>query len=262
MLSVERGQLARDAEARPGITVDALLSHASGLPAWKHLGPGPRGDVVMRVAAEPLEAAPGTRAVYSDLGFILLGDLIERTMGARLDVLFAREIAAPLGVALRFLPEDHARCAPCEGRRGIVHDDNALDMDGVAGHAGLFGSARDVARLAQSLLASWLDRDAVVPRLVAPETIRAFLTPSPVPGSTWRYGWDGPSARGSQAGERWPKDGSGHLGFTGCSLWLDPPRGRAVVLLSNRVEPTRANEAIKTFRPELQDAVVAALDDD
>jgi CubicO group peptidase (beta-lactamase class C family) len=96
--------------------------------------------------------------------------------------------------------------------------------------------------------------------LVQPETVRRFWHPSGVPGSTWCLGWDRPSPGASSAGARWPRDGVGHLGFTGCSLWIDPPRARWVVLLSNRVHPTRANDAIKAFRPVLHDAVVAALD--
>jgi CubicO group peptidase (beta-lactamase class C family) len=85
-------------------------------------------------------------------------------------------------------------------------------------------------------------------------------SPSQVPGSTWCLGWDRPSPQGSSAGERWPKSGVGHLGFTGCSLWIDPARARWVVLLTNRVHPTRANDRIKAFRPALHDAIVAALD--
>jgi len=90
--------------------------------------------------------------------------------------------------------------------------------------------------------------------------VRQMWTPSAVPGSTWCLGWDRPSPVGSSAGERWPRDGVGHLGFTGCSIWIDPPRARWVVLLTNRVHPTRANEAIKQFRPLIHDAIVTALD--
>jgi CubicO group peptidase (beta-lactamase class C family) len=90
--------------------------------------------------------------------------------------------------------------------------------------------------------------------------VRQFWTPSAVPGSTWCLGWDRPAAIDSSAGTRWPRDGVGHLGFTGCSIWIDPPRARWVVLLSNRVNPTRANERIKQFRPLVHDAIVAALD--
>jgi CubicO group peptidase (beta-lactamase class C family) len=125
----------------------------------------------------------------------------------------------------------------------------------VAGHAGLFSTARDVAKLAMALVGAWHGQ----PSIVATESVRRFWSPSGVPGSTWCLGWDRPAASGSSAGDLWPKDGVGHLGFTGCSLWLDPGHGRAVVLLSNRVHPTRANERIKAFRPLLHDAIVQAL---
>ncbi len=263
MLLCERGVVSRADRPRPDVTVDHLLCHASGLPGWKALTP--QGEhaylsIVEQVRREQLLTVPGTHAVYSDLGFILLGAHLEERSLSFLEVMFAHEIARPLGVATGFFPPDHARCAPCEGLRGVVHDDNARAMGGAAGHAGLFSTAHDVATIAQSLLASFLDRPA--PRLVSPSTVRDFWTPSAVPGSTWCYGWDRPSPTGSSAGERWPKNGVGHLGFTGCSLWLDPPRGRAVVLLSNRVEPTRDNDRIRTLRPRLHDAIVRVLDGD
>ncbi len=255
MQLVERGPLSLDEEARPGVAVRDLLAHASGLPAWKLLGAS-RAAVLASVRREPLEFPTGTKSVYSDLGFILLGALLEEKTGEPLDARFAREIAAPLGVETRYLPLDPLACAPCEGLRGVVHDENARAMGGVAGHAGLFSTARDVAAIARALLAAWRGEAGIV----APEVVRKFWQPSGVPHSTWCLGWDRPSPVGSSAGERWPKEGVGHLGFTGTSLWLDPPRGRAVVLLSNRVEPTRKNERIKIFRPLLHDAVLDALD--
>jgi CubicO group peptidase (beta-lactamase class C family) len=259
----EQGRLELDDEARPGVTVRHLLEHASGLPAWKSLEAAPgakeaRQGVVEAVAREPLEAQPGTRARYSDLGFILLGDVVERAGGARLDALFARELAAPLGLGATFCPPDAAACAPTEGElRGVVHDENARAMGGVAGHAGLFSSASDVSAIAAALVAAWRGAGD---QLVEPATVRRFWSPSAVSDSTWCLGWDRPATTGSAAGERWPKDGVGHLGYTGCSLWIAPARARWVVLLSNRVHPTRANEQIKSFRPLIYDAIVAALD--
>jgi CubicO group peptidase (beta-lactamase class C family) len=268
MIFEERGLLSLSDEVRPGITVRHLLCHASGLPAWRSLVPRPdlpdrRAAVVAAARQAPLESTPGARSQYSDLGFILLGDLLERRGGARLDKLFEKEISRPLGSGLTFHPAA-GRAAPTErGLVGVVHDDNARAMEGVAGHAGLFGTAADVFAVAASLLASFLDRrdrrDHKV--LVEPSTVRRYFTPSGVPGSTWCLGWDRPSEEGSSAGTRWPRSGVGHLGFTGCSLWLDPPRGRAAILLSNRVHPTSKNEAIKGLRPVLHDAIVAALDD-
>lgn len=261
MMAVEAGALSLDDRPRPDVTVAQIWSHSSGLPAWKRLG-DTRDEVLRAVAAEPLESPPGTVARYSDLGFILLGATVERALGQPLDEAFAARIARPLGVGTTFHPRDAAACAPTEGDlRGVVHDENARAMGGVAGHAGLFSTARDVSRLAHSLVAAWHGvRSATVPRLLPPARVRQLWTPSGVPGSTWCLGWDRPSPAHSSAGTRWPRDGVGHLGFTGCSLWIDPPRGRWVVLLSNRVHPTRANEAIKAFRPALHDAIVAALD--
>jgi CubicO group peptidase (beta-lactamase class C family) len=287
----ERGALSLDEEPRPGVTVRQLLAHASGLPAWKLLplagAAHPPVGARAFLQREPLEAPPGTRAVYSDLGFILLGMHLEQRTGRFLEVMFAEEIARPLGVEVAFLPPP-ARCAPTEGDlRGVVHDENARALGGVAGHAGLFGHARDVARIAHALLAAWATAPPAATSTAAPPAapekrtnvrafsepseknersffsggaVRKFWAPSGVAGSTWCLGWDRPAAVGSSAGERWPRDGVGHLGFTGCSLWLDPARGRAVVLLTNRVHPTRANDRIKQLRPVLHDAVVAALE--
>jgi CubicO group peptidase (beta-lactamase class C family) len=259
MLAVERGQLSLDDRPRPELTVAQLLEHASGLPAWRALG-ADRDQVLRAAAAEPLEAAPGIRARYSDLGFILLGVALERACGRPLDALFAEAIAAPLALEARFGPCPPERCAPTEGElRGVVHDENARALGGVAGHAGLFATGRDVSRIAHSLVAAWHGVRGIA-AVLPPTRVRQMWTPSHVPGSTWCLGWDRPSPTGSSAGERWPKDGVGHLGFTGCSLWIDPARARWVVLLSNRVHPTRANERVKELRPQLHDAIVAALD--
>jgi CubicO group peptidase (beta-lactamase class C family) len=255
MRLVDRSVPVLSSEIRPGINARLALCHATGLPAWKLLGDGSRVEIVERVRHEPLESAPGSTSVYSDLGFILLGDLLERLGGATLDELFRKEVAPSLEIGFR--PPRSERCAPTEkGLRGIVHDENARSLGGVAGHAGLFSHARDVAAIIRSLLRAWHGQGG----LVRAETVREFWSSSGIPGSTWCLGWDRPSATGSSAGNRWPREGVGHLGFTGCSIWIDPPRGRAVVLLSNRVHPTRANEAIKVFRPILHDAVVRALD--
>ena len=262
MMAVEEGALALDDRPRKELTVEQLLTHSSGLPAWKLLG-ATRAEVLRAVAAEPLESPPGSVARYSDLGFILLGATVENALGEPLDAAFARRIARPLGIGTTFNPQEHARCAPTEGElRGIVHDENARAMGGVAGHAGLFSTARDVSRIVHALVAAWHGvRSTSTPRLLPPARVRQMWTPSTtVPGSTWCLGWDRPAATGSSAGERWPKDGVGHLGFTGCSIWIDPPRARWVILLSNRVHPTRANDAIKQFRPELHDALSLALD--
>jgi serine-type D-Ala-D-Ala carboxypeptidase len=240
----------------PGLRVAHLLAHASGLPAWRpfYQRTAQRDDFPRLAAAEPLETAPGTRSVYSDLGFMLLGALCEAAGEERLDRLAARLIFAPLGMtASRFVDltagEREPAAAPTEvcPRRGLVqgevHDDNCHAAGGILGHAGLFSTGDDLARFA-----------------IAACEGRAFprgpvWSPANVPGSTWCLGWDRPSPGPSQAGASWPRTGVGHLGFTGCSLWIDPPRGRACVLLTNRVHPSRDGDGIKRLRPAVHDLV-------
>jgi CubicO group peptidase (beta-lactamase class C family) len=260
MMALEAGKLALDDRPRPEFTVEDLLAHASGLPAWKLLGHS-RDEILRAIMHEPLESPPRTVARYSDLGFILLGATVENALGAPLDQLFRERIATPLALDLTFNPRHRELCAPTEhGLQGVVHDENARAMGGVAGHAGLFATAQEVSRLTHALVTAWHGARSMLPRLVPRERMHQFWSASTVPGSTWCLGWDRPAATGSSAGTRWPRDGVGHLGFTGCSLWIDPPRARWVVLLSNRVNPSRQNERIKQFRPAIHDAIVAALD--
>jgi CubicO group peptidase (beta-lactamase class C family) len=263
---VERGALAWDAPAQlPGVTVRHLLTHSSGLPAWRPLFQTARGRdaIVAAAAAQGLERPPGSASVYSDLGFILLGQLVEDVAGARLDALAQRELFPAVGAArARYvdlaLADRPVDVAATEGfPPGEVHDENCHAAGGVLGHAGLFATSADVAALATAVIASWHgDGGAVFPSAL----VRTLFGASSVPGSTWCLGWDRPAAHGSSAGERWPKDGVGHLGYTGCSLWLDLPRRRAVVLLTNRVHPSRENQQIKAFRPLLHDTIVGELD--
>jgi CubicO group peptidase (beta-lactamase class C family) len=226
--------------------------------------------------------------VYSDLGFILLGDLLERLVGERLDVQFAR-LAAQLGVEVGFRPLDRPlavaadRCpitnretADREPLRGVVHDDNARAMLGVAGHAGLFGTAAAVAAIGEALLDCYHDSGSRRQRSIGltAATVRHFWAlPTAPPGATFGLGWDHPTpalpgadaaAALSSAGRWWPRTGVGHLGFTGCSLWIDPPLRLCVVLLSNRVAVTTPEQAaqtqagIRALRPALHDAVRCA----
>jgi CubicO group peptidase (beta-lactamase class C family) len=271
---------AGDDLAREDITVRQLLSHSSGLPAhrpfWNQAAQSPaeRLAIARLAAREPLIYPPGTRAVYSDLGFILLGWLLERLTGARLDVLFQDRVARPLGLAATTFvnladPEARARLLGDRTvaatqlsveRHGLVlgevDDLNAFAMGGIAGHAGLFSNAGDLAAIATGLLACFRGQDG----LVATEVIRQFWSPSGVPGSTWRLGWDGPAHSGSQAGERLSRASVGHLAFTGCSLWIDPAREVVVVLLSNRVHPAvPTDDRFRRFRPALHDAALSAL---
>jgi CubicO group peptidase (beta-lactamase class C family) len=259
---VERGRVSMNDRPRPECTVRELLAHAGGLPAWRALGDprapgkGMHDGAIAAARVEPLAYPPGTRSIYSDLGFILLGDHVERSAGRELGACFAEELAAPLGADLRFGPVD-GDVAPTEGGLvGVVHDDNARAMGGCAGHAGLFGNAEAVDRAVRAWVDAFHGRSSILPAALVRE---AWGGPQ-FPASTWGLGWDHPSTEASSAGERWPRTGVGHLAFTGCSIWIDPPRRRWVILLSNRVYPTRANEAIKAFRPRLHDAISAALD--
>jgi CubicO group peptidase (beta-lactamase class C family) len=268
-------------DGKATVTVRHLLCHASGLPAhrpyYQHIGgPSARSAIALAAAREPLEGAPGVRSVYTDLGFILLGWILERVMAERLDMQFGRAVE-PLGLSAtgfvdleggdaraRLLAKGNVapteRC-PIRGRLLIaeVHDQNAFAMGGVAGHAGLFSNARDLGTIAAALLAAWRGEggDSIVER----DVIREFWRPAGIAGSTWRLGWDGPAAHESQGGKRLSREAVGHLGFTGCSLWIEPPSGRVVVLLSNRVHPTLQPDdpRFRVFRPAVQDAAIDGM---
>jgi CubicO group peptidase (beta-lactamase class C family) len=279
MWLVDRGRVDLDAPAarylgelrRPGadrIRIRHLLAHASGLPAWRPYFRRLRGAEVVRAAArEPLESPPGRRAVYSDLGFMLIGAIVERAAGRPLDQLLADEIFGPLGLRRTFFVRGGTRppCGPvlptgrCAWRRrvlrGEVHDQNAAAMGGVAGHAGLFSTAHDLHRICRALVGCWSgDRGGTLSR----EVVRLFWRRSRVPGSTWCLGWDTPSPGASSAG-RYLRRAVGHLGFTGCSLWVDPRRARWVILLTNRVATGRDPARMQAFRPRLHDRVLEAL---
>jgi serine-type D-Ala-D-Ala carboxypeptidase len=248
-----------------------LLAHCSGLPAWRPfwqevagLAEGRRRSALRRLALAPLEARPGERAVYSDLGFILLEWAIERRTGLRLDRLLAREVTGPLRLTRTcFLERGRALppfelAAPGKGRpRGVVDDENAEAMGGVAGHAGLFSTAHEVHLLARELWTAW----AGGPSVFAPTVVRRFWSARPMPEATRALGWDRPSRVGASCGRYFSEDAVGHLGFTGTSLWIEPACGRWVVLLANRVYYGRQREPnpMRALRPRLHDAVMRAL---
>jgi CubicO group peptidase (beta-lactamase class C family) len=279
------------------MTVRLALAHAAGLaahhPFWASVlgpdaagagSPAARAAVVEAAGLAPLVYPPGSRSLYSDLGFILLGDLLERRLADRLDHLAAARLGPPFGSpALDFRPiephtrsdsDDHSsdsvldlaateRC-PVRRRvlRGEVHDLNAYAMGGVAGHAGLFGTVDGVAAVAHALLAAYRGAGltAGARPLVDPEVLRLFWTPAGIPGSQWRLGWDGPSPQGSLAGDRLSRAGVGHVGFTGCSLWIDPERETFVLILSNRVHPTvRDDPRFRDLRRAVNDAALDAI---
>lgn len=256
-------------DGKDRVTVRHLLLHTSGLPAWRplHLEANDRAEALALVHATPLEAAPGSRYVYSDLGAILLTEVVERASGLPLDSLLALRVTGPLGMTrTRFLPPDAWRSfiAPTEqdpwrGRllRGEVHDENAARLGGVSGHAGLFASGADLARFAQWLLDAWHGRPTV-PAVPADLTRQFTARQDDPPGSSRALGWDTPSDS-SSAGHCLGARAFGHTGFTGTSLWLDPDRDLFVILLTNRVHPTRENPTIRQVRPAVADLAVRAV---
>jgi CubicO group peptidase (beta-lactamase class C family) len=269
------------------VTVRHLLTHASGLPAWRPLfrDARTRDAALALVDSTALLRAPGDTFVYSDLGAIVLTQVVERAAGEPLDRFLDRRVFGPLGMtATRYLPPApwHHRIAPTEvdtawrGRllKGEVHDENAGRLGGVSGHAGLFSNAPDLARFASWLLTIRTDAPAddrgsaagggaagAVRPLPDPALVRAFTTRQGLPaGSTRALGWDTPSDSGySSAGTAMSRRAFGHTGFTGTSMWIDPERELFVILLTNRVNPTRANTRILQVRPTVADLAVGAL---
>ncbi len=252
---------------REAVTIRQLLDHSSGLPAWRPfyetlapLAAAQRGEELRRlIQGCPLERAPGAAVCYSDIGFMLLKEGVEAVAVVDVRHQFNEVVRAPLGLSdLMYaidIPGDRAVAAtetcPWRARTlcGEVHDDNAWAMGGVALHAGLFGTARAVGRLVWHLVAH--HRDGVPGSPFRREVVGSFLQESQ--GRGRGMGFDLPSPEGSASGRYFGPGSVGHLGFTGTSFWADPSRGMVVVLLTNRVYPSRANLAIRLFRPEVHD---------
>jgi CubicO group peptidase (beta-lactamase class C family) len=264
---------------RDAVTVRDLLAHCSGLPAWLPFF----RDCTGRAEFEPeicrtaLEYAPGTQATYSDLGFILLGFILEeaRANGTREGTRGAFDPAATLAGQFKALasyltPEPlcfnpprywRDRIAPTghdpfRGRLlvGEVHDENAWALGGAAGHAGLFGTAAAVGAFARAVLRT-IGGERI---LAGPETMRAFIRGTDVPDSSRALGWDTMRPT-SSCGTALSPSAIGHTGFTGTSLWIDWERDYYVVFLTNRVHPTRENEQIREIRPRLHDAIAVEM---
>jgi serine-type D-Ala-D-Ala carboxypeptidase len=278
MLLYERGQLdmeapvtsllhefAGDDVRRDLVTVRMLLAHSSGLPAYERLfeRTHSRKELIRAALSTPLAAEPGTRAEYSDIGFIILGELLARLADEPLDRFCQREIFGPLGMARTcYCPAAawRAQIPPTLADRafrhrviqGEVHDENASVMGGVAGHAGVFAPAGDVALFAHAMLNGGRP-------ILRPETLGLFTRRQPTPRGTSRaLGWDTPS-QPSQSGCHLSPTAFGHLGYTGTSLWIDPELQLAIILLTNRTWPDHSNQAIKQVRPSFHDAVVEVL---
>lgn len=249
------------------ITVRHLLSHSSGMPAWRALykeAATPEEAEQQLFATSP-DTLPGVRYVYSDLGFILLGKLVERVSGERLAHYDSAHVFSPLGmVDTRYLPPAALlpRIAPTEQDpwrqkkvRGEVHDENAVRLGGVSGHAGLFSTGQDLARFARMYLRHGT-LDGV--RVFDSSAVVTFTRLQDSTISRRALGWETPTGSNS-AGSRLSPVAFGHTGFTGTSLWMDPAQGVFVLLLTNRVNPTRENRKIGGVRTALADAVVGAL---
>ncbi len=249
-----------DDDAHRAITIRHLLDHSSGLAAHARFWERERGRLAYARAihAEPLEHRPGDAALYSDLGFMMLGFLLEHVGHARLDEQFSM-LGLADEAALGFLPGAvlRPRTAPTEfdpwrGRlvHGEVHDENAAALDGVAGHAGLFGTAPAVGAVARLVLRTF--KEATI--LGDPPLMHTFAARSDVPESSRALAWDTMRPT-SSCGGRLSSTAIGHTGFTGTSLWIDWERDRYVVLLSNRVHATRDNQKFPALRPAIHDAV-------
>ncbi|MDQ3817260.1 MAG: serine hydrolase, partial [Acidobacteriota bacterium] len=264
-------------------TIRQLLTHSSGLPAWRplYLIAQDRRDVLQAIALEPLDFQPDTHVRYSDLGFITLGFLLEKLSGERLDEIARREIFEPLKLKRTFFNPDKAfvtEVAACElgnaHERGMcdeerargyswreklvwgeVHDGNAFFLGGAAGHAGLFSTAREVLRLASQFHAD-------LSELLRPETCALFRTNMTSGMEEARsFAWQLAETPESAAGPSLPQDSFGHLGFTGTSCWNDPTRERTFILLTNRTHARKLPFAnINSARREFHTLAVSALE--
>jgi CubicO group peptidase (beta-lactamase class C family) len=251
---------------REDVTLRDLAAHCSGLTAYlpffrDHTG---RAEFEAAISTMALEYAPRTRAVYSDLGYILLGFILEDVFGRRLGDVFAAFSEGIVCEPLLFSPPAalRGRTAPTEvdswrGRLlvGEAHDENCWALGGAAGHAGLFGTAAAVGEFARMVLAT-LQGDTLLGRS---RTMRLFAAPtSDVPGSSRALGWD-TMLPTSSCGTRLSPRAIGHTGFTGTSLWIDPEQDLYIVLLTNRVHPERDNNQLKALRGQIHDAVIGDL---
>lgn len=264
-------------------TIRQLLTHSSGLPGWRGFYERLSSNAVLPssqqerssahrhllrlIRQETLVYERGERSLYSDLGFMLLGLAVERLSGAFLDRFVAEHIVQPMKAnPLCYLPTDQegvvckssmiGLIAPTEWDAwrsrllcGEVHDENAAALGGVAGHAGLFGTAETVL----AITGAWLRAYHCKPSILNPDIAREFVQRQhSIPQSSWALGWDTPTPP-SSSGRYFSDRSFGHLGYTGTSVWIDPACELEVVLLSNRVHPTRRNEGIRVFRPLIHD---------
>lgn len=247
------------------VTIEDLLAHTSGLQAYlplfqERVDPQQYKETLCRL---PLQYAPRSESVYSDLGFILLGFLIEDLTNMTLDDQF-RNMAESSGLnEIQFLPPNSwkKRTAPTGDNQmrgrcliGEVHDDNGWALGGVAGHTGLFGSTSAVGRFARIILGDFRGGQT----LVSPATLQTFTRKTNIPNSSRALGWD-TMLPTSSCGSRFSRSAIGHTGFTGTSLWIDPELDLYIACLTNRVHQTADSNAMQRFRPELHDAAMRAF---
>lgn len=265
-------------EDKGKITIRHLLKHTSGLPAWRPYyeeiarehpdAVGKRESrqhYLEKISQEPLEMPVAYQRIYSDLGFILLGILIEDFWEMTLDQIFLGNVATPLEMKDTFYipvgagsPRPYNTFAATEESvrrkkliRGEVHDDNAYTLGGVAGHAGLFSTVDDLHRFLTAFEKGYRGQHP----LLSQDLVQEFVGPK----VKIKLGWDTPSQENSQAGKYFSKNSIGHLGYTGCSFWADLDQDFHVILLTNRVHPSSKNEAIKQFRPKIHDLIYEEL---
>ncbi|HET6576145.1 MAG TPA: exo-beta-N-acetylmuramidase NamZ domain-containing protein [Fimbriiglobus sp.] len=279
MILIERGKLRPSdkvakywpefaANGKGDVTVEHCLTHVSGLIPDNSIKDyvGTRDEMLGRVANLPLQSPPGTRFRYSDIGFIVLGELVGRVSGKPVDEFATENVFTPLRMTdTGFKPsaELKKRAAPTGVRDGKpivgeVHDPRSFALGGVAGHAGLFGTADDLARYCRMLLRGG-ELDGV--RVLAPLTVRLFTEPRPAPPSGLRSrGWDVDTGYTAQRGELFPAgDGFGHTGFTGTSIWVDPPSRTAVIILTSRLHPDEKKGNVTELRRQVGTIVASAL---
>lgn len=293
------------------MTVRHLLEHTGGLPAWQPyyrelpislIGTETGKRFILDACYnEPLLSAPGDKTLYSDIGYIILGEIVEQAGGAPLDTLFLQRIARPLSLHDTFFirtvgapvvtgrrttttagqhvpapksgmaserfsrkADEHRRFAPtedCPWRERVVHrevhDQNAYALGGVAGHAGLFSTAIDLHRFVFELVRCWRGTSGFIPQEVVQRFI-AERSAKPA-GDEYALGWNRPSRRNSASGHRFSPNAIGHLGYTGCSIWIDLAADFWIILNTNRIHPSSMNQKIKLFRPMIHDLIYDEL---
>jgi serine-type D-Ala-D-Ala carboxypeptidase len=262
-----------------GITCHNILHHSSGLPAYNpyfsQFAPvsSPKNKVAIRdlILAEPFQYKSDTQCLYSDLGFIVLGQVMEKLTGSTLDHFYRTTILTPLHLeeTLKFIPVNEdvsldknqiAATEKCDWRhtvmQGEVHDEHCWLMGGVSGHAGLFGTVGGVQLLCEFILDCWHGRKK---HPAFGSELLCYALQWSDGENSWRLGFDSPSTGQSSSGRYLSPRSVGHLGFTGTSFWIDPEQGIVVVLLTNRVHPTRENLKIRAFRPFFHDYLIQGI---